>query len=60
MEIKLTCPVHSDVVLFVEQMGRMEFIVFGKTEHCHKCRKGYFKEQCIPKIDAKNGGSDEV
>lgn len=49
MEVKLTCPVHHDVVLFTEHLDRMEIIVFGQTRRCPKCGKSYFKEQCQPK-----------
>lgn len=60
MELKLTCPVHPDVVLFVEHMDRFELIVFGQTKRCPKCGKSYFKEQCQSTAQVTRGDDDEL
>jgi len=51
MNIKMACPVHPDVVLFEKNLGRLDFLVFGKTHFCKKCQKSYFEEQCVQYSD---------
>lgn len=50
MKLELTCPIHKEVTLFVEYLHRPEFMVFGQAEVCPKCKRSYFKEECIPKV----------
>lgn len=45
------CPKHRDQVLYVEIVdpGRVELFIVSKPEVCPKCKKPYYKHECVLK-----------
>ena len=45
------CPKHRDQVLYIEidDPGRIELMIPGKPKECPKCKKVYYKWECVEK-----------
>lgn len=50
-----TCPEHTDVVLFEENLVGTRLMTFAETKYCPKCKKYYFVEECLLQIQENNG-----
>ena len=52
--VNLLCPVDNDVVLFIEDSGQMNMIVAERPRTCPKCKKSYYKWECVAEGLAKD------
>jgi len=48
-KIIYVCPKHRTQVLYVEDPGRIELVIVQKPAECPKCKKPYYKWECVIK-----------
>lgn len=53
--VRYVCPVHKNIVLFIENNEVLKYMVMERPQTCSQCKKAYYKSEC----NQRYGGVDD-